>query len=122
LYKLSKEYFSNRTAVMINNNSTERRITKGCPQGSCCGPGFWNILHNSLLTLELTSRSKAIAFADDLIILTRGQTVADAENYMNMELRKIQDWAQNNKLKFNKNKSKVMLMSRRKRKVKKKRR
>jgi len=66
--------------------------------------------------LELTSRSKAIAFADDLIILTRGETVAEAENYMNLELRKIQEWAQNNKMKFNENKSKVMLMSWRKRK------
>ena len=37
-----------------------------------------------------------------------------------MELRKISDWAQNNKLKFNEYKSKVMLMSRRKRKEKKK--
>jgi len=70
--------------------------------------------------LELTSRSKAIAFADDLIILTRGKTVEEAENYMNLELRKIQEWAQNNKIKFNENKSKVMLMSRRKRKERKK--
>jgi hypothetical protein len=117
LYKRSKEYFSNRTAVMTTNNyATERRITKGCPQETCCGSGFWNILYNSLLTLELTSRSQAIAFADDLIILTREETVAETENYMNMELRKIQDWAQNNKMKFNESKSKAMLMSRRKRK------
>jgi hypothetical protein len=69
--------------------------------------------------LELISRSKDIAFAEDLIILTRGDTVAEAENYMNLELRKIQDWVQNNKLKFKENKSKVMLMFRRKRKEKK---
>jgi hypothetical protein len=37
---------------------------------------------------------------------------------MNLELRKIQDWAQNNRLKFNETKSKIMLMSRRKRKEK----
>jgi len=37
---------------------------------------------------------------------------------MNLELRKISDWAQRNKLKFNENKSKVMLMSRRKEKKK----
>jgi hypothetical protein len=118
LLKLSKEYF-NRTAVMTSNNSTiERRMTKGCPQGSCCGPGIWNLLYNSL-TLELTSRSKAIAFPDDLIILTRGEIAAEAENYMNLELRKLQDSSQNNKLKFKENNSKVMLMSRRKRKRKK---
>ena len=39
---------------------------------------------------------------------------------MNLELRKISDWARNNKLNFNENKSKVMLMSRRKRKEDKK--
>ena len=45
LYNLSKGYFSNRTAVMTMNNVSEtRRITKGCPQGSCCGPGLWNVL------------------------------------------------------------------------------
>jgi hypothetical protein len=37
-----------------------------------------------------------------------------------LELGKISDWAQNNKLKFNEHKSKVMLMSRRKRKEEKK--
>jgi len=35
---------------------------------------------------------------------------------MNLELRKISDWARNNKLNFNENKSKVMLISCRKRK------
>ena len=56
LYNLSKGYFSHRTAVMFTNSvSIKRRMTKGCPQGFCCGPGFWNLLYNSLLKLELTS-------------------------------------------------------------------
>ena len=102
-----------------NSISIERSVRKGCPQASCCGPGYWNLLYNSLLKLEFTSHSKAIAFADDLIILTKGESIVEAENYMNLELRKISDWAQNNKLMFNEHKSKVMLMSRRKRKEKK---
>jgi len=48
------------------------------------------VLYNSILTLELTSHSIAIALADDLLILTRGETVVEAENYMNLEMRKIQ--------------------------------
>jgi len=36
-----------------------------------------------------------------------------------LELRKISDWAQNNKLTFNENNSKVTIMSRRKRKEEK---
>jgi ribonuclease HI len=120
LYNLSKDYFNNRRAIISTTNYTiERKITKGTPQGSCCSPTYWNILFDSLLTLELTNHSKAIAYADDLIILTRGETIAEAENFINIELRKIQDWAQNNKMKFNHNKSKVMLISRRKRKERK---
>jgi hypothetical protein len=119
LYNLSKRYFSHQTAIMSTNSiSIKRRVTKGCPRGSCCGPGFWNVLYNSLLQLELTSHSIALAFADDLIILTRRESVDEAENYMNLEMMKILEWAQNNKLKFNENKSKVMLMSRRRRREK----
>jgi len=114
------EFFKNRTAVITTNNySIERTITKECPQGSCSGPGFWNVLYNSLFILELTSRSKAIAFAEDLIIQTIGETVTEAENYTNLDLRKIEEWAQNNKMKFNENKSKIMIITRRKWKEKK---
>jgi len=86
LYYLSQGYFSQRTAGMISNNiSIKRRVTKGCPQGSCCGPGFWNLLYNSIFKLEFTSRTKGIAFADDLTILTKGESIVEAENYTNLE-------------------------------------
>jgi len=103
---------------MTTNISLERNVTNGCPQGSCCGRGFWNLLYNSIFKLEFTSRTKVIAFGDYLIILSKGESIVEAENYMNLELRKISDWAQRNKLKFNENKPKVMLMSRRERKEK----
>jgi len=55
LYNLSKSYFSQRTAVLsLNNVSIERTVTKGNPQGSCCWPGYWNILLNSILNIEFT--------------------------------------------------------------------
>jgi hypothetical protein len=72
----------------------------------------------TLLKLELTSHSKAIAFADYLIILNRGESVVEAENYMNLEMRKSLEWAQKNKLDFNENKLKVVLMSGRRRRGK----
>jgi hypothetical protein len=90
LYNLSKGYFSHRTAVMtMNNVRVEKRITKGCPHGSCCGPGFWSVLYNSLLNMEQTTHSKALAFANDLMILTRGDSIVEAENYTNIEMRKF---------------------------------
>jgi hypothetical protein len=62
------------------------------------------------------NRTKAIAFADDLIIVTRGKTVREAENIANIELSKISSWAKDNKIRFNEQKSKAMLLTRRKRK------
>jgi hypothetical protein len=91
MFYLSRGYFSQRTAVMSTNSvSIDRRVTKGCQQRSCCGPGFWNLFYNSLLKMEFTSHSKAIDFAEDLIILTNGESIIEAEN-MNVKLWKISD-------------------------------
>ena len=117
---ISKAFFSSRKAVINTQKFTiERNITKGSPQGSCSGPGFWNILYNSLLTLELNNRSRIVAFADDLVILTRGETVTETENFMNAALPNVQNWAHINRLEFKEDKSKVMLLTKRKRKERK---
>ena len=83
----------------------------GCPQGSCSGPGFWNILYNSLLNMDFTHRTRVIAFADDLLVLTRGKNALDTENYANQDLKKIENWARENKLHFNENKSNILLVT-----------
>jgi len=109
LYKLPKNYFSQRTAVLsLNNVSMQRTVTKGIPQGSCCGPGYWNVLYNSLLNIQFTKSSKAVAFADDLILAIRNETERAAENISNIEMSKITAWLRNNKINFNEDKSKVM--------------
>ena len=66
---------------------------------------FWNILYNSLLNLDYGKRTKAVAFADDLLIATRADTVREAENFTNIEIRKISKWAKDNKMAFNDQKS-----------------
>ena len=57
--------------------------------------------------------TRAIAFADDLLIAVKARTVAEVENFTNMEMNKITKWSKENKLNFNYQKSKVMLISRR---------
>jgi hypothetical protein len=42
----------------INNFNIEKRINKGCPQGSCFGPGLWNIQYNPILNLRHTKHKK----------------------------------------------------------------
>lgn len=115
LYNLTS-YISQRRAILQTNNiRLDTEVTKGCPQGSCCGPGLWNLQYNSLLKLNYKNRTKVIAFADDLVIITRGKNTREIENTTNIELSKIASWAKDNKIRFNEQKSKVMLLSRRKR-------
>ena len=58
--------------------------------------------------------TKVVAYAGDLLITTRGDSVRAVENYANVELSKIDGWSRKNKIKFNDKKSKVMLVTRRK--------
>jgi len=96
--------------------SAYKEVTKVSPQGSCCAPGYWNILYNSLLNIQFTKNSKAVTFADDLILAIRKETIRAAENISNIEKSKIAAWSRNNKINFNEDKSRVMVISRRKRK------
>ena len=78
--------------MATNNIKLERSLSKGCPQGSCLGPGMWNIFYNSLLELKFTSSTKIIVFADGLLLLTRGESVSEIQNTANLELTKISNW------------------------------
>jgi len=81
LYRLTMSYFTQRTAVLSTNSlRTEEAISRGCPQGSCCGPGFWNLQFNSLLQLKFMTRTKVVAYANDLLIATRRDSIRAVEN------------------------------------------
>ena len=56
--------------------------------------------------MDFTHHTRVIAFVDDLLVLTRGNCTLDAENYANQDLKKIENWARENKMHFNENKSK----------------
>ena len=89
LYNLTKNYFSQRKAIIATNNiKTERAVSKECRQGSCLGPGMCNIFYNPLLNLKFTSGTKIIAFTDDLIILIRGMSVIEIKTQPIRSLRK----------------------------------
>ena len=61
-----------------------------------------------------------VAYADDLLIATRGKSVREVENFANFELSKIERWSKKSKIRFNEKKSKVLLVTRRKRREDKK--
>ena len=69
-------------------------------------------MYNSLLNLKFNSRTKVIAFADELVVLTRGASKMETENYSNQDLKKIERCATDNKIEFNDKKSKVLFITR----------
>jgi hypothetical protein len=82
LYNLIKNYFSEMSALISTNiKRIDTTINKGCPQGSCCGPGHWNIQYNSLPNLKYAKWMRATAFAVDLLIAVKAATVAEVENF-----------------------------------------
>jgi hypothetical protein len=92
----------------------EKNITRGYPQESSCRRGFWNIQYNTLLNLRYTNHTKTVAFADDLVIMIKAESIREAENIANVELSKITAWGKEKKIRFNEQKSRVMLMTRQK--------
>lgn len=87
LVSLSISYFKHRNAVLKTKHcEVRKKITKGCPQGSCSGPGFWMILYDSVLKLDYPEHSKVIAFADDLILLVAARNETDLEMMGNQVL------------------------------------
>jgi hypothetical protein len=101
--------------LSTNSQRTEKAVTRGCPQGACCGPGFWNLQFNPLMDIKFMERTRVVAYVDDLLVATKGNSVRAVENYANVELGKIDGWSRRNKIHFNDKKSKVLLVTRRKR-------
>jgi len=90
LINMSRIYFSERTASLRGNKlKIEKTLSMGCPQVSCSGRGYWDKLYNSLLNMKFSHRTRVIAFADYLLVLTRGKSALHAENYANQDLKKL---------------------------------
>ena len=99
LYNITKSYFRQSTVILSTDSvRMKTEIGREFHQVSCCDPGFWNIQYNSLLNLTFTRRTKAVAFADDLILVIRGKIVSEAESITNLEMNKITACAKSNKI------------------------
>jgi len=80
LYRLTMSYSTQRTAVLSTNSlRTDKAISRKCPKGSICGPGFWILQFNSLLQLKFMARTKVVAYADDLLLAKRGDSIRAVE-------------------------------------------
>lgn len=76
-----KHYFSARRAKAVNAAGTNEvmvNVERGCPQGSIIGPYVWNLMMDVLL-LQLEPWCRLSAYADDLLLLTEGNSRKELE-------------------------------------------
>lgn len=98
-------YLSNRSQFVSIGGGRSHRIhpTSGVPQGSILGPFLFIIFINDLLKMLNTS----FGFADDLKLLRKIMTGGDCFMFQ-VEIDKLQDWCNSNKLDLNVKKCAIM--------------
>ncbi|GBN70713.1 Putative protein in type-1 retrotransposable element R1DM [Araneus ventricosus] len=109
IFAMVRDYFQDRTVQYhFNNNCWSFPDTRGVPQGSCSGPFYWNIVLDTIFAVDLPTGCSVQAFADDLILLVRGETKRDIELKSGVALERLVSWAYKHKLQFNSDKTLLM--------------
>lgn len=89
---LWRSYFCDRKACVMGACGTVwRGVSRGCPQGSICGPYLWNLMMDPLLG-RLARSYKLCAYADDLLILVEGRSRAVLEAKAEQAMREVNMW------------------------------
>lgn len=93
LWHLCRSYFSNRSATLnVARVTATKVVTKGCLQGSSCGPGLWNIRYDQVLKLALPDGCELIAFDDDLVLFVMAGNVESLLDLTNQAVLAIIGW------------------------------
>ncbi|KAH0813491.1 hypothetical protein GEV33_009299 [Tenebrio molitor] len=94
-----KSYLTDRSVSFTQGKVTAtKNVTKGCPQDSVLGPTLWNLLLDPLLDSVWPEGTKAVAYADDLAIITAHDSRKTLKIRAQAALELVTNWATKNKL------------------------
>jgi len=95
LYRMFHSYFSGRSGTLLTcsslGGSMEVNISGGVPQGSVVGPLLWNVTYDPVLREEVPQGAKLMGFADDTLILTSSNTIAELESIANVTNNRVEE-------------------------------
>lgn len=107
--ELWKSYFRNRKACVRGYENKWCDVSKGCPQGSICGPYIWNLMMDELLK-NLSISGKVCAFADDLLLIIEGDSRLQLEQSGNVIMNIVSEWGSKVGVSVSKDKTVQMLL------------
>lgn len=112
IYRLILSYTTDRTVILDHAGSRiSKTMSKGCIQGSACGPVLWNIILDELLELDLPSGCRLQAFADDVLLVASARDLTTLQNNTEHALNAIVSWGRGVKLTFSPNKTQAIAFS-----------
>ncbi|GBN82832.1 Putative protein in type-1 retrotransposable element R1DM [Araneus ventricosus] len=113
IHKGKASYDHNRNAILNICEGPEIRDQKkhGCPQGSCSGPAFWNLVANEILQENWPINTNIQAFADDLVLVSHARARVQLESQINQSIAKFSTWASKNQLQISADKTNYLLIN-----------
>ncbi|CAG9581158.1 unnamed protein product [Danaus chrysippus] len=101
IYGLILSYTNQRTVMLDHAGCrASKTMSKGCIQGSTCGPHLWNIILDELLEIDLPPGCRLQAFADDVLLVASAKTASELQDNINSALHTITSWGKGVKLSF----------------------
>lgn len=115
LVDVVRSYLQKREMTISSQfNKISRYMERGCPQGSIIGPIAWNLCMDVLLEAlnnEFPADvAEAIAYADDLVIIIKGNSRVELERIGGRAVEMLDDWCITHKLKISVSKTAALLM------------
>ena len=101
VHRLITSYLQDRNvSLTFADIRVSKGMSKGCVQGSICGPTFWNLILDELLEVRMPSGCHIQAYADDVMLLVEGKSASEIQTTTCEALDIISDWGRQVKLSF----------------------
>lgn len=96
--------------IIVSEGETVMVLSCGVPQGSIVGPPLWNFYYDDLVRMPLPASSEIVAYADDICVVTVGESREILERNINEAVKKIVRWLKVHKLEIAAQKTEVVLL------------